>query len=51
MIVLDAALLMLALAFAASIVLASSVEVASSRQPEFLRLTLQATDRGHGSRA
>ncbi len=49
MIVLDAALFMLALAFAASIVLASWVEVAASRRPELLWLTLWAAV--HGSRA
>jgi hypothetical protein len=46
MIVLDAALFMLALAFAASLVLASWVEVAASRQPELLRLTLRAAVQG-----
>ncbi len=49
MIVLDAALFMLALAFAVSIVLASWVEVARSRQPKLLWLNLRAAD--HGSRA
>ena len=49
MIVLDAALFMLALAFAASIVLASWVEVTGSRQPELLWLTLRAAV--HDSRA
>ena len=51
MIVLDAALFMLALAFAASIVLASWVAVAGSRQPELLRLMLRAVARSDGSRA
>ena len=50
MIVLDAALFMLALAFAASIVLASWVEVAAFRQPELPRLTLSAAAHGHRSR-
>ncbi len=50
MIVLDAAVLMLALAFTASLVLASLVEVTRSRQPELLRLTLSATAHGHRSR-
>ena len=51
MIVLDAAVFMLALAFAASIVLASWVEVAGSRRPELLTLTLRAVAHGHGSQA
>ncbi len=50
MIVLDAALFLLALASAASIVLASWVEVAAFRQPELLRLTLSAAAHGHRSR-
>ena len=51
MIVLDAALFMLALAFAASIVLASLVEVACSQRPEPVRLTLRAAAQGLESRA
>ena len=50
MIVLDAALFLLALAFAASIVLASWVEIAGSRQPDLVRLTLWSAVQRHGSR-
>ncbi len=49
MIVLDAAVFMLALAFAASIVFASFVEVARSHQPGLLRLTLEADVQRRGS--
>ncbi len=52
MIVLDAALFMLALAFAASIVLAAWVEMARSpRQPQRLRLTLWAAVQSPGGSA
>jgi hypothetical protein len=49
MIVLDAAVFMLALAFAASIVLASFVEVARSHQPGLLRLSPEADVQRRGS--
>ena len=42
MIILDVAVFMLALAFAASIVFASFVEVARSHQPGLLKLSLHA---------
>jgi hypothetical protein len=50
MIILDAIVLMLALAFAASIVLASLVEIVRSDQPELLRVSVRVPVQDWGSR-
>ena len=50
MIILDAIVLMLALAFAASIVLASLVEIIRSDQPELLRASIRLSVHDRGCR-
>ncbi len=50
MIILDAIVLMLALAFAASIVLASLVEIIRSDQPGLLSVSVRMPVRDRGSR-
>ena len=50
MIILDAIVLMLVLAFAASIVLTSLMEIIRSDQPELLRVSVQVPVQDRGSR-
>ncbi len=49
MVVVDAIVLMLALAFAASIVLASLVEIVRATEPELLRGSIRARVQDRGS--
>ena len=50
MVVLDAIVLMLALAFAASIVLASLVEIVRATEPELLRASIRLSVHDRGRR-
>jgi hypothetical protein len=50
MIILDAVVVMLALAFAASIVLAALVEIVRSDQPELLRVSVRVPVQGRERR-
>ncbi len=50
MVILDAIVVTLALAFAASIVLASLVEIVRSNEPELLRISVRGPVHGQGTR-